>query len=230
MTGLQSIDAGILSEQAIAVLLLDAVVLEFAHRILLIVLREVADHGDREQRHVVGRRVVVGERAAPNCSRNACPPCPRRLALVFMSCTKVSSVPAIRSARAIVASLPDCTIMPRISSSTDTGLPNSMKVREPSERQACSLTITVLQLELAGRQLLEHDVGGHQLGEARGLHARVGVQRRQRLVGVVVDEHVGPRIDGGGARNGRRGEDGSGGKRGEQQQDRQGTMHDGRIP
>ena len=48
----------------------------------------------------------------------------------------------MRSASAMVASLPDCTIMPRIRSWTDTGLPSSMKVRDPSERQACSLTVT----------------------------------------------------------------------------------------
>ena len=68
---------------------------------------------------------------------------PRRFALVFINCTNVSSVPAMRSASAMVASLPDCTIMPKIRSCTDTGLPSSMNVRDPSERQACSLTVTI---------------------------------------------------------------------------------------
>jgi hypothetical protein len=40
------------------------------------------------------------------------------------------------SASATQASLPDCTITPRMSSSTLTGLLGSMNMREPSMRQA----------------------------------------------------------------------------------------------
>ena len=45
---------------------------------------------------------------------------PSRSAYWFMSAAKVSSVPATASASAIVASLPLCTIMPWISTSTGT--------------------------------------------------------------------------------------------------------------
>ena len=45
---------------------------------------------------------------------------PRRSAYWFISAAKVSSVPATASASAIVASLPLCTIMPWISTSTGT--------------------------------------------------------------------------------------------------------------
>ncbi len=45
---------------------------------------------------------------------------PSRSEYWFMSAAKVSSVPAIASASAIVASLPLCTIMPWISTSTGT--------------------------------------------------------------------------------------------------------------
>ena len=65
-----------------------------------------------------------------------------------MICTKPDSVPPIFSASAIVASLPDCTIMPLIRSSTGTIEPSSRKLVEPSVtappvRQAYSLTFTV---------------------------------------------------------------------------------------
>lgn len=46
------------------------------------------------------------------------------------------------SASATQASLPDCTITPRISWSTVTGLFGSMNMREPSMRQAFSDTGT----------------------------------------------------------------------------------------
>ncbi len=45
---------------------------------------------------------------------------PSRSAYWFMSAAKVSSVPAMASASAIVASLPLCTIMPWIRTSTGT--------------------------------------------------------------------------------------------------------------
>ena len=45
---------------------------------------------------------------------------PRRSAYWFMSAAKVSSVPATASASAMVASLPLCTIIPWISTSTGT--------------------------------------------------------------------------------------------------------------
>ena len=60
-----------------------------------------------------------------------------------MSWAKVSSVPATASARAMVASLPDCTIMPRMRSATVTGFPGSMNMREPPAFHAFSETATV---------------------------------------------------------------------------------------
>ncbi len=67
---------------------------------------------------------------------------PRRSASRFIIATKASSDPAIRSASAMQASLPDCTIMPRISSSAVTGRRGSMNMREPGARQAFSETLT----------------------------------------------------------------------------------------
>ena len=46
------------------------------------------------------------------------------------------------SASAMQASLPDCTTMPRISSSTVTGLRGWMNMREPGARQARGETVT----------------------------------------------------------------------------------------
>ncbi len=60
-----------------------------------------------------------------------------------MSCAKASSVPATASASAMVASLPDCTIMPRSRSATAAGFFGSTNMREPPVFQALSETGTV---------------------------------------------------------------------------------------
>ena len=52
-----------------------------------------------------------------------------------------------------------------------------------------------VQLEFAGRQFLKHDVGRHELGEARRLDARRRVFRGQNLAGAMVDHDVRARID-----------------------------------
>ena len=67
---------------------------------------------------------------------------PRRAASRFIICTNTSSLPATASASAMQASLPDCTTMPRISSSTVTGLRGSMNMREPGAFQARVDTFT----------------------------------------------------------------------------------------
>ncbi len=67
---------------------------------------------------------------------------PSRSASRFIMPANASSDPAIRSASAMQASLPDCTIMPRISSSTVTGFFGSMNMREPGARQAFSEALT----------------------------------------------------------------------------------------
>src|SRR5487761_2098738 len=59
-----------------------------------------------------------------------------------MRSTNASVVPAISSESATVASLPDCTMTPRISSSTVTGLRGSMNIRDPPVRHAFSETGT----------------------------------------------------------------------------------------
>ena len=68
---------------------------------------------------------------------------PRRLASRFIAPAKASSEPAINSASATQASLPDCTIMPRNNSATVTGFFGSMNMREPPIFQARSDTGTV---------------------------------------------------------------------------------------
>ena len=67
---------------------------------------------------------------------------PRRAASRFIICTNASSLPATASASAMHASLPDCTTMPRISSSTVTGLRGSMNMREPEAFHARGETFT----------------------------------------------------------------------------------------
>ncbi len=88
----------------------------------------------------------------------------------------------------------------------------------------------LIQLERPRGELLEDDVGRHQLGEARRLHAGVGVQGRQRLVGAEVDDEVGARIDRRRRRNGNVGAEGAEVKRGQQQEGEQGTRHVERAP
>ena len=67
---------------------------------------------------------------------------PRRAASRFMRSANAACEPATASASAMVASLPDCTTMPWISSSATTGLPGSTNMREPIARQARSETST----------------------------------------------------------------------------------------
>ena len=67
---------------------------------------------------------------------------PRRAASRFIICTNTSSLPPTASASAMQASLPDCTTMPRISSSTVTGRRGSMNMREPDAFQARGETFT----------------------------------------------------------------------------------------
>jgi hypothetical protein len=72
---------------------------------------------------------------------------PSRRAYSFMIWMKPASVPPNFSASAMVASLPDCTIMPWMSTSTGTREFTSRKVVEPPDaeppvRQAYSLTNT----------------------------------------------------------------------------------------
>ena len=68
---------------------------------------------------------------------------PRRFASAFIRAANAASEPATSSASATDASLPDCTIIPWISSSTDTALRGSMNIREPSARHAASETLTI---------------------------------------------------------------------------------------
>jgi len=61
---------------------------------------------------------------------------PSRCASRFIICANTSSDPATASASAMHASLPECTSMPRISSSTVTGFFGSRNMRAPGARQA----------------------------------------------------------------------------------------------
>ena len=71
---------------------------------------------------------------------------PISLAYLFISLAKASSEPEIPSARMMQASLPDCTVTPRIRSSTLTVELSGANMAElpdgaPPVRQACSLTL-----------------------------------------------------------------------------------------
>ena len=55
---------------------------------------------------------------------------------------KAASLPAMCSAKATLASLPDWMMMPRNRSSTLTSVPSWMNMREPGVRQALTLTST----------------------------------------------------------------------------------------
>ncbi len=66
-----------------------------------------------------------------------------------MVATKASSVPPTTSASAIDASLPDWTIMPRRSSSTETARRGSMNMRDPSAFHARCDTSTICEGTIA---------------------------------------------------------------------------------
>ena len=53
----------------------------------------------------------------------------------------------------------------------------------------------LLEVDLPGLQRVEHQVGGHQLGQRGGLHRAVDVLGRQDLVGRDVQQQIGARGD-----------------------------------
>ncbi|MCY1430789.1 hypothetical protein D9M71_467440 [compost metagenome] len=67
---------------------------------------------------------------------------PRFSAVLFIRSANASSLPAICSATATLASLPDWMMMPCSRSLRLTWVPTLMNMREPPVRQACSLTVT----------------------------------------------------------------------------------------
>ncbi|MCY1183786.1 hypothetical protein D9M73_244340 [compost metagenome] len=67
---------------------------------------------------------------------------PRRAAVVFIRSAKASSLPAMCSATATLASLPDWMMMPCSRSPRATWVPTWTNIREPPVRQACSLMVT----------------------------------------------------------------------------------------
>ena len=108
--------------------------------------------------------------------------------------TKASSLPAMASASAMQASLPDCTIMPCIRSSTVTGCFGSMNMREPWRLPgALRDRHRLVARERALLQRGEGQIGRHQLGQRGRLDALVGVLRGQHLARVVVDQQPGAR-------------------------------------
>jgi hypothetical protein len=71
-----------------------------------------------------------------------------------------------------------------------------MNMREPGIFQARSLTgRACLRSIFLALQRVEHQVGGHQLGQRGGLHRAVDVLGRQDLVGRDVQQQVGARGD-----------------------------------
>ena len=123
---------------------------------------------------------------------------PSSLAFAFIFSTNCSSDPPIASASTMAASLPDCTMTPRIRSSTLTVLPSCTNIFEPCIRQAFSRhRQLVVQLQPALLELVIHEVQRHQLGHRRRRHLVVRLLFQQRGAGVEVLD-VGPprgRID-----------------------------------
>ncbi len=87
-------------------------------------------------------------RAVVTCSGFGQPEALRKTVLVMPSwrafsvimSAKAASLPAIPSATTMVASLPDCTMMPRIKSSIRTRLPTRTNIFDPCIFQAFLLT------------------------------------------------------------------------------------------
>ena len=97
------------------------------------------------------------------------------------------------------ASLPDWMMTPRSRSSTRTRLligANMLDVRDgaPPVRQALVLTQEfVVELQPALAELVEHDLRGHQLGQARGRDQLVGVRLEQDRAAFGIDQDRGRR-------------------------------------
>ncbi len=226
VAGLQAVDGRVLVEQAVAVLLLDAVVLEFAHREVLVVLRKVADQGDGEQRHVARRGVVV-RRGQPGAVLEMRAHHAEALGVRVHELRE-----GLLGARDPLGER-DGGIVARLHDHAEDQEFHRHRLAQFDEGARPFGAPGVLahhhglvELQFAGCELLKHDVGGHQLREAGGFHARHGILRRENLVGAVVDHDVGRGIDRGRRRNRRVDGDGDGRKREQQYEAEHRTKHD----
>ena len=161
-------------QQRIAVLLADLVPGEFALAVDLVELRIGLDDVPREPARA----------RAPSCScRGSGRPVellkvdlvsPSSRARVVISSANSSSLPAMPSASAMQASLPDWMMTPRSRSSTFTRLWIGANMVERARRRAALAPGIgaddefVVELEAALLDLVEHDLGGHQLGRLAG--------------------------------------------------------------
>src|ERR1700716_4372666 len=124
---------------------------------------------------------------------------PRRCAYSFIIWANAASVPPTRSASAMVASFPDCTIMPLTRMSTGICVPTGRKVRDPSARQACSLMVTrSVSFSLPSASARKTTYAVMSLVRLAGLARAAGWILRQPPAAEMIDQQVGARIDLGG--------------------------------
>ena len=210
MTRLQAVDARVAAQQAVAVLLLDPVVLELAHRVILVVLGKIADHGGREQRHVLRRRVML-RRGQPRAVLVVRARHPQAFGVLVHHLHEgiFGAADALRQG--------DCRVVARLHDHAHYQQFHGDRLAELDEGARALGPPGVLahdhglvELEFPRLQLRENDIRGHQFREAGRLQAHRRIPRRQHLAGVEVDEGECPRIHARRRRYRRIGTDGNG--------------------
>ena len=236
VAGLQAVDRGVALQQPVAVLLLDAVVLEFAHRKPLVVLGIFSNDGVGQQRQIPCGGEMLG-RGKPRAVFEMAADHPQALGIGIHHLSKGffgAGHPFGQGDGGIVARLHDHSqdqILNRDRfAQFDEG---SRSFRTPGVLAHHHLLV---KLEFADRQLLKHDVGSHELGEARRFHPRHRVLGGEDLVGPIIDHDVGASVDLGcgrddgrhrGPRRGRLGAALQGGEGKKGQAGQEGTEHSG---
>ena len=195
MTGLQAIDRRVALEQAIAVLLFNAVVVKLPHRKPVVVLREVPDQRDREQRHVArGREMLRRGQAGAILEMGTGHAEALRFRIHQLRKGRFRSGDALGERNGCIIARLDNHAQDQFFHRHDLADfdEGARPFRAPgvfADRHG------LIQLQLSRGELLEHDVGRHQLRQARRVHPRDCILGGQDLVGMKIDEDVRARID-----------------------------------
>ncbi len=127
----------------------------------------VANGGGGDRGKIAGRRQMVWMGQPVTVLKVRTRPSPLSAAYWFIKSANAASLPAICSAIATVASLPDEITMPRSSSATVTAFPGSIHIRRGALKsrvlrpRIAAYRDDIVELQAPQRDLLRQNVGGH---------------------------------------------------------------------
>ena len=190
MARLQTVDAGILPQQAIAVELANVVPGEFLLLVVLVGHRVVADDSPGQSGYVAGGRVVLLVRPAGGIAELgiAHPQLPGLMIHVADEGILGPGHILGQGHRGIIAGLDDHALDQVFHSDLVANLDKHLRALHlPGLLADGNL---VVEANVTVSQRLVHQVGRHQLGDAGRLHAHVGILLRQHLATLVVHQDI----------------------------------------